>query len=251
MLRMLVLLAFAALLAPSPAAVAARPDTARVRLGSGAGAPEAFVAYPPGELPAPAVIVAHEWWGLNHQIRDLARRLARQGYVVIVPDLYGGRVAKDAEAAHVLARSVEEERANRTFDQAARWLRSQPRTAKSRIGVVGFCMGGSLALGFAMSSDVTAAVVMFYGRPETRAERVAKLNAPLQAHFGATDDGIASDRVEAFRSALGKAGKVHELHVYAGAGHAFMNEERRSHKPDAARLAWVRMLAFLQKHLKG
>lgn len=251
MTRTLVALSLAAALAPGPGrAEAAAPDTARVRLGSDADASEAFVAIPPGSAGAPGVIVVHEWWGLNGQIRDLARRLSRQGYVVIVPDLFGGRVARDPETAHELSRALDDEAALATLSRAARWLRAQPRTAKSRLGVVGFCMGGGLAQKFAMDEERTAAVVVFYGAPETQGARIARLAAPLQGHFGADDAGIDPQRVESFRSALERGGKTHDIHVYAGAGHAFMNEERPSYNADAARLAWVRMLAFLQKHLK-
>ena len=229
------------------ASAATAPDTARVRLTTGGGA---FVAYPPGDGAVPAVVVVHEWWGLNAQIRELARRLSRQGYVVIVPDLYGGKVARDAEAAHVLSRSLDEERAVATLAAAASWARSQPRAAKSRVGVMGFCMGGSLAQQLALSDAGTAAVVVFYGTPQPAA-RIAQLKAPLLGHFGATDDGITADRVEAFKAALARSNKTHEIYVYAGAGHAFMNDERPSYNPDAARLAWARTLAFLQKHLKS
>lgn len=240
----------AALLAAAPLpAAAAGPDTARVRIGSGASAADAYVVYPTGSDPVPAVIVVHEWWGLNQQIRDVARRLARQGYVAIVPDLHGGRTASDAEAAHVLSRALDEDAAQARLAAAAAWLRGQPRTAKNRIGVMGFCMGGQLALRFALGTAAPSAVVMFYGTPET-GSRVAQLRAPLQAHFGSTDEGIPLERVEGFKSALARAGRNAEVHLYAGAGHAFMNEERDSHNPDAARLAWVRTLAFLQKHLK-
>lgn len=249
MIRPLVPLAIAAILVLSGPALAAGPDTTRVRLGP--DGPAAFVAWPAGDGPAPAVIVVHEWWGLNPQIREVARRLSRQGYVAIVPDLYRGRVASDPEAAHVLARSVEEERAVEILAAAAGWLRGESRTARSRIGVIGFCMGGALAQSFALASDAPAAVVVFYGTPETRGARLAALRAPLQGHFGAADDGIPRERVRAFQDALGAAGKSHEVHLYAGAGHAFMHEGRPSHNADASRLAWARLLAFLHKHVKS
>jgi carboxymethylenebutenolidase len=228
------------------AATTTTPDTARVRLGTGAGA---FVAYPSGDRPAPGVVVVHEWWGLNSQIRSIALRLSRQGYVAIVPDLYGGRIAGDAETAHVLSRSLDEERAVAVLASAASWLKAQPRVAKSRIGVLGFCMGGGLAQQVALGDGALAAVVVFYGTP-LPAARVTRLEAPLLGHFGANDDGISADRVEAFKAALARENKVHEIYLYAGAGHAFMNDERPSYNPDAARLAWARTLAFLQKHLK-
>jgi len=224
-------------------------DTAIVRLW--AEGPLAFVAYPPGAGGAPGVVIVHEWWGLNAQIREVARRLARQGYVAIVPDLYDGKVAADGETAHVLARGLDEAAALETIAASGRWLDREPRTARRRRGVMGFCMGGGLALRTGLRDPSLSAVVMFYGPPESRAELLASLRAPLLGHFGAEDQGISVERVEAFGRTLKAAGKVADVHVYAGAGHAFMNEEQAGYRPDAARLAWVRTLDFLQQHVKG
>jgi carboxymethylenebutenolidase len=225
-------------------------DTARVRLGSGEGATDAFVAWPASKGPAPAVIVVHEWWGLNTQIRTVARRLAQEGYVAIVPDLYHGQVADDPELAHELMRGLDEERGLADLEAAAVWLRSQSRVTPGKIGVVGFCMGGRFSELYAMRGKVAAAV-MFYGRPETSSTALARLSAPLQGHFGGEDRGIGKDQVEALRAGLAKAGKAGDVYVYAGAGHAFMNDTRDSYHVDAARLAWARTLQFFQKHLKG
>ncbi len=226
-------------------------DTAMVHLGPTEAGTGAFVAYPPGTDAAPAVIVVHEWWGLNGQIREVARSLARQGYVAIVPDLYHGKVASDPDAAHVLMRGLDEDGAVADLDAAAAWVRAEPRTASRRYGVMGFCMGGHLAELLAFHDAGISAAVVFYGVPESRPERIAALRAPLIGHFGAEDQGIDTSRVEAFRRALEGAGKKAEIYVYAGAGHAFMNQEQKSYRPEAARLAWVRTLAFLQKYLKG
>lgn len=225
-------------------------DTSRVAIGpAGAGA-EAFVAWPAGKADAPAVIVIHESWGLNAQIRGVARRFAAQGYVAIVPDLYHGKSASDPEDAKVLMRGLDEAGALRDLDATVAWLRAQPRTAKARIGVVGFGMGGTYSQRFALRSPEVAVAVMFYGAPETDPAKLATLKAPLQGHFGATDPGIEVSRVDALRAALDQAGKANEIHVYGGAGHAFMDENRPSYAPDAARQAWARTLSFLQKHLK-
>jgi carboxymethylenebutenolidase len=226
-------------------------DTAMVHLGPADAGTEAFVAYPVGTAPAPAVIVVHEWWGLNAQIREMARSLARQGYVAIVPDLYHGKVASDPEAAHVLMRGLDEDGAVSDLAAAAAWVRDEPRTASRHYGVMGFCMGGHLAELLAFRDSKVSAAVVFYGVPETRPERIAALRAPLIGHFGTEDQGIDTSRVETFRRALEGAGKKAEIYVYAGAGHAFMNQEQKSYRPEAARLAWVRTLAFLQKYLKG
>jgi carboxymethylenebutenolidase len=229
---------------------AAVRDTSRVRLGSGETATDAFVAWPATKEAAPAVIVIHEWWGLNVQIRSVARKLAQEGYVAIVPDLYHGKVADDPELAHELSRGLDEERALTDIEAAAAWLRSQPRVSREKTGVVGFCMGGRLSELFALRGKVAAAV-MFYGRPETNPTALARLSAPLLGHFGGEDRGIGKDQVDALKAGLAKAGKAGEVYVYAGAGHAFMNDTRDSYHVDASKLAWARTLQFFQKHLKG
>src|SRR5262249_43452241 len=127
----------------------------------------------------------------------------------------------------------------------------QPRSTKTRMGVLGFCMGGGLAQAYAFEDSSVAAVVMFYGHPETDGSKLARLHAPLQAHFGAEDQGIPPARAAEFKAALASAGKPAEVYVYPGAGHAFMNESRPSYRPDAARQGWARMLAFLQKNVKS
>lgn len=235
----------------SAASKATNPDYTTVQLKTPEGGTDAFVAMPAGEGPAPAVIVVHEWWGLSAQIQDVARQLARQGYVAIVPDLYHGKVADGPEDAHELMRGLEDTRVFSELDAARAWLASQPRTAKSKAGITGFCMGGGISLRYALRTPALAAVVMFYGPPETDPEKLATLRAPLMGHFGAEDQGIAIERVNAFRSALAKAGKSAQIFEYSGAGHAFMHEGRPSYRADAARVAWARTLAFLQKNLKS
>jgi carboxymethylenebutenolidase len=224
----------------------ASQDTAAVQIGS----TRAFVAWPAGERPAPAVIVAHEWWGLNAQIRRVARQLARQGYVAIVPDLYHGKVADDAEGAHELSRGLEDDSVLADMAAASKWLASQPRTRGSRVGVIGFCMGGRVAEQAALADPSLAAVVMFYGPPVMDPADLAKLKSPLMGHFGAEDRGIPVDRVQQFEKNLKDAGKEAQIFVYPGAGHAFMNDSRDSFHPDASRQAWARTLDFLQKQLK-
>jgi carboxymethylenebutenolidase len=234
------------------AAASADPDTLRVALAPHGSETTAFVALPAGKGPAPAIVVVHEWWGLNAQIRGMARRFANLGYVTVVPDLYHGKVASDPEGAHELSRGLPEERALTDIQATIAWLRAQPRVGKGRIGIVGFCMGGRLAQLAALGSKDLAACAMFYGRPETDPAKLSALKAPFQGHFGMEDQGIGPEQVEALKAGLKKAGKTDaEVFTYAGAGHAFMNETGRSYHADAAQLAWARTAAFFQKNLKG
>lgn len=222
-------------------------DTSRVRLG----ATTAYVAWPADKAEAPAVVVVHEGWGLNEQIRGIARRLAQEGYVAIVPDLYHGKVADDPELARELMRGLDETRAVVDLEAAVSWLRTQPRVGKRKIGVVGFGMGGRIGQLLALRSPQISGVVMFYGRPETDPAILARLAAPLLGHFGATDPGIGAGQTDALKAGLARAGKVGEVHIYAGAGNAFMNETRPSYHADASKLAWARTLQFFQKYLKS
>ena len=233
-----------------PTVLAQPIDTTRVHLGPADGGTDAFVAWPTGKAAAPGVVVVHEWWGLNAQIRAVAWRLAKEGYVAIVPDLYHGKMATDPEQAHVLSRGLEDPVAYGDLEAAASWLRGQPRLARKRIGVMGFCMGGGLALGLALRDSTISATEMFYGAPVNDPAQLASLRGPVQGHFGEKDDGIPPPKADSFRSALKQAGKEGEVYVYAGAGHAFMNETRPSYHADAARQAWARTLAFFQKNLK-
>ena len=231
----------------------AAADTSRVHLGAADSGTDAFVAWPAGKGAAPGIVVMHEWWGLNGQIRTIAKRLAQAGYVAIVPDLYHGKVADDdnPKLAHELSRGLAENAARGHSDGAIAYLKSQPRLAKSKIGTLGFCMGGRLSELEALHSPDVAACVMFYGLPESDPAKLAALRGPLQGHFGATDQGIGPDKAEALRQGLAQAGKAGEVFEYEGAGHAFMHDGRPSYHADAARQAWSRTLAFFQKHLRG
>ena len=229
-------------------ALAQRPDTALVRLGS-TSPTNAFVAYPAVKGKAPAVIVVHEGWGLNAQIRSVARRLAAEGYVAIVPDLYHGKVTDEPEQAQALSRTLESEAVLADLDATMAWLTAQPRVQPGRVGVVGFGMGGTFALEYAIHEPSVRAAVMFYGAPITNAGRLAPLKAQVLAHFGQLDEGIPEDKVNEFRLALSTSGRAGEVHTYPGAGHAFMNDARPSYQAESARRAWARTLAFLQKQV--
>jgi carboxymethylenebutenolidase len=236
---------------PASGSRPAAPETSFVQVGSGEQTAGAFVAWPAGAQPAPAIVVVHEWWGLGDQIRAVARRLASQGYLAIVPDLYHGKVASDPMKAHELMRGLDETEALSTLEAAVAWVHAQPRAAKSRVGVIGFCMGGGLAQDLALQDPSLAAAVMFYGSPQTDPDKLAGLKGALQAHFGVEDEGIPMKRVDEFRAAFAKAGRSAEIYTYPGAGHAFMHDGLPSYRPDAARQAWARTLAFFQKHLRG
>jgi carboxymethylenebutenolidase len=230
----------------APEASAQVADTAVVRLGRPSSGTEAFIAWPAGKGPFPAVVIVHDERGLDESMRDVARRLAREGYAAIVPDLAHGQSGSEAQRALALSRGLGQERAVADLAATVALLRADPRVGRKKIGLIGFSMGAGLAQRFATSSSEVAAVVIFHGPAITEPGRWAGLKARLQAHFGQND----RDKVETLRQGLRRSGKSGEVFVYTGADQAFMNDEHPSFHPDAARQAWARTLAFLQRHVR-
>lgn len=205
-----------------------------------------------GKRPLPGIIVIHEWWGLNDNIRSMADQLAGQGYAALAVDLYGGQSAKDPDDAKKLMLGVfkNPDAARDNLKQAYAYL--QDHEHAPRIGVIGWCFGGGWSLQTAlMFPDTLAAAVMYYGQPVDDVAALAKLRMPLMGFFGEQDKGITVQDVRAFQKAL-KAAKVHaEIHEYPNAGHAFANPSGENYRPAAAADAWKRTLAFFARYLRG
>jgi carboxymethylenebutenolidase len=203
------------------------------------------------------VVVVHEWWGLNDQIKGVADRLAEEGYVAIVPDLYRGKVGTDMGLAHDLMRGLNEGWVIEALDAANAQLRTldvrtsgrRPTGTRMPVAVVGFCMGGGYALQSALKGSDLQGVVMFYGAVETDKKALGPLQAPLLGIFGNEDRGIPLDQIKAFEAALKESGKKATVLVYPGVGHAFFNEERPSFDAEAAKDAWERTKSFLKESL--
>ena len=240
-----------ALLLMAPAALAAStgPPGEMVKFDVDGEKVRAYLSRPNGERSGPGVVVIHEWWGLNGQIRGVADRLAGEGYLAIVPDLYRGSVADDSEHAHELMRALDEDRTVATIRAAAAYLRREEGAAQRPVGTIGFCMGGSLSLSTALTAPEIQAAVMYYGRIKMGDDAVASLASPLLGLFGEEDRGIPVEEVRRFEAALRDAGKTAEFHLYPAAGHAFFNETRPSYNREAAADAWERTRNFLRKHL--
>ena len=204
----------------------------------------------PARAHAPGVVVVHEWWGLNDQIKGVADRLASAGYLALVPDLYRGTVAADAELAHELMRGLNEDRAVSLIQGAVTELRAIDGDATRPIGTIGFCMGGRLSLATALKGSDIQSAVMFYGSVETTEAAVAPLQVPLLGIFGAEDRGIGVEDVRKFEAALKGAGKQADIVIYPGVGHAFFNENNPGHNAELARDAWKHTLEFFAAHLK-
>jgi carboxymethylenebutenolidase len=207
---------------------------------------------PSGNGPFPALIVIHEWWGLNDWVKDQASKLSDQGYVALAVDLYRGKVATTPEEAHEIMRGVPEDRAKRDLHAAFEFLASRPNVKKSRIGAIGWCMGGGYALDVALQEPTLAADVINYGHLATDREALKKINAPILGLFGAQDRGITPDDVHKFGETLDQLGKKAELKIYDDAGHAFENPNNKDgYRPADAADAWNRTVEFLAANLKN
>jgi carboxymethylenebutenolidase len=200
----------------------------------------------PDAVPAPAVIVVHEAWGLTDDIRDLCRRLAAAGFLAAAPDLYRGALPADLARARELARGLDLGRAMADLAAVVRHLAADPRAGA--VGIVGFCLGGGVALAAAGHVEGLAAAAPFYGLPPPPWLAPERVRVPVQGHYAARDHAVPSEQVRTAFHALVGAGVDVELCMY-DAGHAFMRRGGEHHDESAATAAWSRMVAFLRRHL--
>jgi carboxymethylenebutenolidase len=153
-------------------------DSKSVSYKSGDEGVQGFLYTPTGNGPFPALIVIHEYWGLNDWVKEQASKLADQGYETLAIDLYRGKVATDPDTAHQLMRGVPDDRSKRDLRAAFDFLQAQPNVKKDRIGAIGWCMGGGYALNVALEQPTLAADVINYGHLATDADSIKKINAP-------------------------------------------------------------------------
>jgi len=239
------------LLMVSAAGLAAPIKTQDITLPSGSETLAGYLALPESGGKHPAVVVIHEWWGLNDWIKEQTRKLAENGYVALAVDLYRGQVAYDPSLAHELMRGMPEDRAVRDLKAAFDYLAAREDVNKEKIGSLGWCMGGGFSLLLAVNEPRLAACVVNYGAMPTDAAAIQQIQAPVLGNFGADDRGIPPSAVEAFESAMKTAHKSIDLKVYPGAGHAFENPTNKlGYREAAAADAWARTLTFLDHNLK-
>jgi carboxymethylenebutenolidase len=196
----------------------------------------------------PAIIVIQEWWGLNEHIRDVTRRIAREGFVALAPDLYDGQVTTEPDEARKLVIELDMMAAVREIGAAIDYALQQDYASGSEAGIVGFCMGGRLVLRTVAADEDVGAAVAFYGSPLTP-EEAPEANAPVLGLYGSEDQSIPVEEVRQMEEAFAEAGITHEIQVYEGAGHAFFNDTRDSYDEDAAADAWPRTLEWFRTHL--
>lgn len=198
--------------------------------------------------PVPAVVVVHEWWGLNDHIRHWADRLAARGYAALAVDLYDGRVATTPDEALAAMKQVDGDRALQRLKAAHDFLQTDDRVQAPSTGVIGWCFGGGWSLRLGLAEPELDAVVVYYGRLVDDPEQLATLDAPLLGIFGEQDKGIPGQAIDRFEEQLTELGKRHAIHRYP-ADHAFANPSSNHYDAPAADDAWGKVQAFLDKHL--
>lgn len=208
-----------------------------------------YLAIPPTRS-GPALLVLQEWWGLVDHIKDVCDRFAREGFVALAPDLYNGKVTKSPDEAGKLFMALNIAKASVDLRGAAAALLARPETSSHKVGVVGFCMGGQLALYAAMEyPDQVGAAVNFYGvHPNVRIDP-ARVRVPVLGHFAKRDSSVKEANARALVDKITTAGGSIEAHYYE-ADHAFFNDTRPTvYDNTCAAAAWQRTLTFLRKHL--
>jgi len=209
-----------------------------------------YLARPPDAGPHPAVLLIHEWWGLNADITALADALVAQGYVVLAPDAYRGQVGRTVPRALWLRLTTPASQIAVDLDAAFGYLRSAEGVDAARTAAAGFCFGGGEALLLSLRQPAAiAATVVYYGSVVTDPQRLETLSTPLLGIFGAEDAQIPVAEVRRFAAALETAGVPHQVTIYPGVGHAFLSSENYA-EPGPAGEAWQEMLAFLNANLR-
>ena len=212
-----------------------------------------YLALPPSGR-GPGVVVIQEWWGIVHHITDVCDRFAAAGFVALAPDLYHGATTTEPDEAGKLIMSLQIDGAGRDMVGAGRWLAASERTAGDRVGIVGFCAGGALALYAATLSDVFAAAVAYYPGmgfiDRTHPNLEALRGSAVLLHWAELDHSYDRESTARLEEQLRAAGVDVDSHWYAGADHAFFNDDRPEvYQPEHAKLSWERTLSFFRKHL--
>ena len=208
-----------------------------------------YLATPAGG-PGPGVLVIQEWWGLVDHIKSVCDRFAAEGFTALAPDMYHGKTASEPDEAGKLFMALNIGQAEKDLRGAAQYLVQHSSTAK--IGAVGFCMGGQLALFAATLNPSIGACVNFYGVHPNVKPDYAKLNGPVLGLFAGKDQFVTPQVARDVDAAIKKAGKQSEIHIYPNADHAFFNDERPDvYDKAAAQDAWRRTLDLFRPHLKS
>lgn len=216
----------------------------------GGPAVRAYLARPAGAGPHPTVIMIHEFWGFNTEMRDKADLLARSGYVVVAPDMFRGSSTSWIPRAIYQTLTTPQERRNTDLDAVYAWLEQQPEVDPGRVAVMGFCFGGATSLRYSLWNPKLAATAVFYGSPISDANQLKSLPGPLLGVFGGADSSIPLAEVGAFESALVTAGIPSTITIYPDQPHAFITDVAAIEAGGAPGAAWAQLLGFLDSALR-
>ena len=210
-----------------------------------------FLAKPKKEGVYPAVVMIHEWWGLNDNIKEMARSLAAEGYVVLAVDLFDGKVGKDANEARELSSKVRNNHivAINNMKAAVQYLKNLDNVDDDKIASMGWCFGGGMSLQLSLNEKL-AATIIYYGNLETDPAKLSFIKWPVLGIFGSLDTSIPVDSVKKFETAIDGLGIENEIYIYEGVGHAFANPSGANYAPNETKDAWEKTLNFLNKNLK-
>ncbi len=207
-----------------------------------------FLARPKEAGSYPGIVMIHEWWGLNDNIKEMARSLASQGYVVLAVDMYNGEVAADSTRAQQLSSSFDQEKGTQNMKSAIAYLKTNFNVPK--IAALGWCFGGGQSMQLALNEKLDATVI-YYGRLVTEEDKLSVITWPVLGIFGDKDTAIPVESARAFDAALDNLGIENEIYIYPGVGHAFANPSGANYAPTETKDAWEKTVKFLNKHLKG
>ena len=215
---------------------------------SNGGTTQAYLATPASGK-GPGVLVIQEWWGLVPHIKRVADRFAAEGFTALAPDMYHGKTADEPDGAGKLFMALNIAQAEKDLRGAATYLAGQSSTA--RLGAVGFCMGGQLALFAGTVNPNVGAVVDFYGIHPNVKPDYSKLSGPVLGLFAEKDTFVTPQTAREVDAAIKKAGKSSEIHIYPNVDHAFFNDDNKAaYNKESADDAWRRTIAFFRQHLK-
>jgi carboxymethylenebutenolidase len=207
---------------------------------------KAYLSLPKGTPPFPAIVVIHEWWGLNTNIQHWADRLASAGWAALAVDLYSGAVTTTPDEAMAAMKAVDPAKAKATLRAAIDFLGTDARVAATTRAVIGWCFGGGWSLQSALAFPELKGAIIYYGQLETDPAKLAAIKARVLGIFGTQDKGIPPEQVAKFDQALTTAKVEHEIHSY-DAPHAFANPSNPKYDETSAADAWTHVLAFLDK----
>ena len=211
------------------------------------GSVKGYLAKPIENRNFPGVVMIHEWWGLNDNIKQMAEKLASHGYIVLAVDLYNNNVGTTAEEARQLMTSFDSGEGIKNMKAAVSYMKTNYSSEK--IGSIGWCFGGGQSLNLAVNSDLDA-TVMYYGQTITDETQLSHITWPLLGIFAAEDQGIPPETVKKFESKLDDVGITNQIFIYPGVNHAFANPSGDRYSPEAAKDAWTKTVNFFDENLK-